>query len=92
MRKYLTEFIGTFGLVFTVGAASMSRSALAPLAIGAALMVFVYAGGHISGGTTTPRSAWLSSSAAGSAGPPSARTGWHKPPGQLPRRRRPSSS
>ena len=55
MRKYVTEFIGTFGLVFTVGCAVMGKAALAPLAIGAALMVFVYAGGHISGGTTTPR-------------------------------------
>ena len=49
MRKYVTEFIGTFGLVFTVGCAVMGKAALAPLAIGAALMVFVYAGGHISG-------------------------------------------
>jgi hypothetical protein len=50
MRKYVTELIGTFGLVFTVGCAVMGKAALAPLAIGAALMVFVYAGGHISGG------------------------------------------
>ena len=55
MRKYVAEFIGTFGLVFTVGCAVMGKAVLAPLAIGAALMVFVYAGGHISGGTTTPR-------------------------------------
>ena len=54
MRKYVTEFIGTFGLVFTVGCAVMSGSALAPLAIGAALMVFIYAGGHISGGHYNP--------------------------------------
>jgi aquaporin Z len=54
MRRYLTEFIGTFGLVFTVGCAVMSGSPLAPLAIGAALMVFVYAGGHISGGHYNP--------------------------------------
>jgi len=54
MRKYLTEFIGTFGLVFTVGCAVMGKAALAPLAIGAALMVFVYAGGHISGGHYNP--------------------------------------
>jgi aquaporin Z len=46
MRKYVTELIGTFGLVFTVGCAVMGKAALAPLAIGAALMVFVYAGGH----------------------------------------------
>jgi len=54
MRKYVTEFIGTFGLVFTVGCAVMGKAALAPLAIGAALMVFVYAGGHISGGHYNP--------------------------------------
>jgi aquaporin Z len=54
MRKYVTEFIGTFGLVFTVGCAVMSVSALAPLAIGAVLMVLVYAGGHISGGHYNP--------------------------------------
>jgi aquaporin Z len=54
MRKYVTEFIGTFGLVFTVGCAVMGKAPLAPLAIGAALMVFVYAGGHISGGHYNP--------------------------------------
>ena len=54
MRKYVTEFIGTFGLVFTVGCAVMSGSTLAPLAIGAALMVLVYAGAHISGAHYNP--------------------------------------
>jgi aquaporin Z len=54
MRKYVTEFIGTFGLVSTVGCAVMGKAAPAPLAIGAALMVFVYAGGHISGGHHNP--------------------------------------
>src|SRR5260221_7997142 len=54
MRKYVTEFVGTLGLVFTVGCAVMGKAALAPLAIGAALMVFVYAGGHISGGHYNP--------------------------------------
>src|SRR5579859_2056890 len=54
MRKYVTEFIGTFGLVFTVGCVVIDRVPVAPLAIGAALMVFVYAGGHISGGHYNP--------------------------------------
>jgi aquaporin Z len=52
--KYVTEAIGTFLLVFTVGAAVYSQSPLAPLAIGAALMVMIYAGGHISGGHYNP--------------------------------------
>ena len=52
--KYAVEAIGTFFLVFTVGAAVGSRSPLAPLAIGAALMVMIYAGGHLSGGHYNP--------------------------------------
>jgi aquaporin Z len=54
MRKYIAEFIGTFFLVFTVGATVLGGSPLAPLAIGASLMVMVYAGGHISGGHFNP--------------------------------------
>jgi aquaporin Z len=53
-RKMVVEFIGTFFLVLTVGASVRSGAALAPLAIGAALMVMVYAGGHISGGHYNP--------------------------------------
>ena len=52
--KYATEAIGTFFLVFTVGAAVGSGSQFAPLAIGAVLMVMVYAGGHLSGGHYNP--------------------------------------
>jgi aquaporin Z len=52
--KYVVEAIGTLFLVFTVGAAVGSRSQLAPLAIGAVLMVMVYAGGHLSGGHYNP--------------------------------------
>jgi len=52
--RYAVEAIGTFFLVFTVGAAVGSRSTLAPLAIGAALMVMIYAGGHVSGGHYNP--------------------------------------
>jgi aquaporin Z len=56
MKKYIVEFIGTFFLVFTVGATVISPGAgpLAPVAIGAALMVMVWAGGHISGGHYNP--------------------------------------
>jgi aquaporin Z len=53
-RKYATEAIGTFFLVFTVGASIRSGSALAPLGIGAVLMTMVYAGGHISGAHYNP--------------------------------------
>jgi aquaporin Z len=52
--KYAVEAIGTFFLVFTVGAAVGARSSLAPLAIGAVLMVMIYAGGHLSGGHYNP--------------------------------------
>ena len=56
MKKYLVEFIGTFFLVFTVGATVIAPGAgpLAPIAIGASLMVMVFAGGHISGGHYNP--------------------------------------
>jgi aquaporin Z len=52
--KYVVEAIGTFFLVFTVGAAVGSSSPLAPLGIGAVLMVMIYAGGHLSGGHYNP--------------------------------------
>jgi aquaporin Z len=52
--RYAVEAIGTFFLVLTVGAAVGSGSPLAPLAIGAVLMVMVYAGGHLSGGHYNP--------------------------------------
>ena len=51
---YVTELIGTFFLVFTVGVSVLTGSPLAPVAIGAMLMVMVYAGGHISGGHYNP--------------------------------------
>jgi aquaporin Z len=56
MKKYIAEFIGTFFLVLTVGCTVIPGAAgvIAPLAIGAALMVMVYAGGHISGGHFNP--------------------------------------
>lgn len=54
VHKLLVEFIGTFFLVFTVGATIRATAPLAPLAIGAVLMVMVYAGGHISGGHYNP--------------------------------------
>ncbi|HET9326710.1 MAG TPA: aquaporin [Candidatus Eisenbacteria bacterium] len=54
MKKYLTEFIGTFFLVLTIGLSVLSQTPMAPLAIGSALMVMVYMGGHISGAHYNP--------------------------------------
>jgi aquaporin Z len=56
MNKYVAEFIGTFFLVLTIGCTGIGTGAgvIAPLAIGAALMVMVYAGGHISGAHYNP--------------------------------------
>src|SRR6187551_2978898 len=51
MNKYITEFIGTFFLVF---AAALASGELAVLAIASALMVMIYAGGHISGAHYNP--------------------------------------
>jgi aquaporin Z len=56
VNKYLAEFIGTFFLVLTVGCTVIGHGAgpFAPLAIGSALMVMIFAGGHISGGHFNP--------------------------------------
>ena len=56
MNKYVTEFIGTFFLVLTVGCSVVigGTGVIAPLAIGSALMVMIYAGGHVSGGHYNP--------------------------------------
>lgn len=54
-RKLAVEGIGTFFFVLVIGLVVVSSAGvLAPLAIGAALMVVVYAGGHISGGHYNP--------------------------------------
>ena len=56
MRKYIAEFIGTFFLVLTVGCTVNPAAAgvIPALAIGAVLMVMIFAGGHISGGHFNP--------------------------------------
>ncbi|MFN2623465.1 MAG: MIP/aquaporin family protein [Chthoniobacterales bacterium] len=56
MNKYIAEFIGTFFLVLTIGCTVVGAGAavIAPLAIGAVLMVMVFAGGHISGAHYNP--------------------------------------
>jgi len=56
MRKYIAEFIGTFFLVLTVGCTVIPGAAgvIPAIAIGAVLMVMIFAGGHISGGHFNP--------------------------------------
>ena len=56
MPKYLCELIGTFFLVLTVGCTVIGGVAgvIPPLAIGSALMVMIFAGGHVSGGHYNP--------------------------------------
>ena len=57
MKKYIVEFIGTFFLVLAVGMNVIGNDPgnfLPPLAIGATLMVMIFAGGHISGGHYNP--------------------------------------
>ena len=56
MNRYLTEFIGAFFLVFTIGCTVMGGApgVIPPLAIGAILMVMVFAGAHVSGAHYNP--------------------------------------
>jgi aquaporin Z len=55
MKKYITEFIGTFFLVLTIGMVVVGgKGDFAPMAIGSALMVMIFAGGHISGAHYNP--------------------------------------
>jgi len=55
MKKYITEFIGTFFLVFVIGMVVLrGKGDFVPLAIGSGLMVMIFAGGHISGAHYNP--------------------------------------
>jgi aquaporin Z len=56
LRKAVVEAIGAFFLMLTIGQVVLEpgAGALAPLAIGSALMVMIFAGGHISGGHYNP--------------------------------------
>jgi len=58
-RKLVTEAIGTFFLVLTIGctvilSSDAAKGIIPPLAIGSALMVMIFAGGHLSGGHYNP--------------------------------------
>jgi aquaporin Z len=55
MRAYLTEFVGTFFLVATIGLSVIGGPpGTAPLAIGAVLMAMIFMGGHVSGAHYNP--------------------------------------
>src|SRR5271155_238692 len=56
MKKYLVEFIGMFLFVLVVGMVVIDPGigSFAPIAIGATLMILLYAGGHVSGGHYNP--------------------------------------
>jgi aquaporin Z len=55
MRKLITEFIGTFFLVLTVGmVVTGGKGDFSPIAIGAVLLCMVFAGAHISGAHYNP--------------------------------------
>lgn len=54
MAKYLTEFVGTFLLVFVIALSVAMAGSLAPVAIGVALIALVYMGGHVSGAQYNP--------------------------------------
>ena len=54
MKKYIAELIGTFFLVYAIGHNVIGGNPLAPIGIGLALAVMVYACGHISGAHFNP--------------------------------------
>ncbi len=54
MRAYVTEFIGMYFLVLTIGLTVLGGTPFAPLAIGCSLMVMVFMGGHVSGAHYNP--------------------------------------
>jgi aquaporin Z len=54
LARYITEFIGTFFLVLTIGLVVATDQPLAAIAIGSVLMVMVYMGGHVSGAHYNP--------------------------------------
>lgn len=53
-EAYISEFIGTFFLVFTVALNALQRTALAPLSTGSICMAMVFASGPVSGAHFNP--------------------------------------
>ena len=53
LHKYITECLGTFFLVLTIGC-TVNASPLASLAIGSILIALIYAGAHTSGAHYNP--------------------------------------
>ncbi len=54
LARLLTEFVGTFFLVLTIGLTVLIGTDFAPVAIGAVLMALVYMGGPVSGAHYNP--------------------------------------
>jgi len=54
MEAYISEFVGTFFLVITIGFNVLQNTALAPISIGAILMSMIFATGKVSGGHFNP--------------------------------------
>lgn len=54
IQACISEFIGTFFLVLTVGFNVLQNTALAPISIGSMLMVMIFATGKVSGGHFNP--------------------------------------
>ena len=54
MKNHLTELVGTFFYMLTIGLTVLGGTPMAPLAIGSALMIMVYMGAHVSGGHYNP--------------------------------------
>lgn len=54
LEACVSEFVGTFFLVLTVGYNVLQRTALAPLSIGSMLMAMIFATGRVSGGHFNP--------------------------------------
>jgi len=54
LEAYVSEFVGTFFLVLTIGFNVLQNTALAPISIGAMLMAMIFATGKVSGGHFNP--------------------------------------